>query len=184
MLIKFEEIKELRHGLPISEKDAYTIILNNMNEGKATGAIFLDLKKAFDTINHSLLIKKLNKCVITGSSLKWFVSNVSGRSQAVNTSSSLSDFKNIGIGIPQGTILGPLLFVIFVNSLPNCVNCKTIMYADDTTHMCSSNDASVLQSELNEHLSKTAPWFKENHLTLNIEKKKNLKSWFLVQDIF
>ena len=141
-------------------------ILNNMNEGKATGAIFLDLKKAFDTINHALLIKKLEKIYgISGNSIKWFISYLNERSQAVNVSSSLSDSD---IGIPQG----PLLFIIFVNSLPYCVNCKTIMYADDTTLMCSSNDASVLQSQLNDNLSKIASWFNENHLTLNNKKNK------------
>ena len=152
-----------------------------MNEGKATGAIFLDLKKAFDTINHALLIKKLEKDGISGNSLKWFISYLNERSQTVNVSSSLSDFKNIDIGIPQGTILGPLLFIIFVNSLPDCVNCKTIMYADDTTLMCSSNDASVLQSQLNDNLSKIASWFNENHLTLNIKKTN---SWLLVLNTF
>ena len=140
------------HSTTTTLLDATYFILNNMNEGKATGAISLDLKNAFDTINHNLLIKNLNKCGISGLSLKWFVSYLSGRSQAVNVSSSLLDFKNIGIGIPQGTILGPLLFIIFVNLLPNCVNCKIIMYADDTTLMCSSNDAFVLPSELNENL--------------------------------
>ena len=95
-----------------------------MNECKETGAIFLDLKKAFDTINHALLIKKLEKYGISGNSLKWFISYLNERSQAVNVSSSLSDFKNIDIVIPQGIILGPLLFIIFVNSLPDCVNCN------------------------------------------------------------
>ena len=160
------------HSTTTTLLDVTDFILNNMNEGKATGAIFLDLKKAFDTINHDLLIKKLDKYGISGASLKWFISYLNERSQAVNVSSSLSDFKNINIGIPQGTILGPLLFIIFVNSLPDCVNCKTIMYADDTTLMCSSNDASVLQSQLNDNLSKIASWFNENHLTLNIKKTK------------
>ena len=80
------------HSTTTTLLDVTDFILNNMNEGKATGAIFLDLKKAFDTINHDLLIKKLDKYGISGASLKWFISYLNERSQAVNVSSSLSDF--------------------------------------------------------------------------------------------
>ena len=160
------------HSTTTTLLDTSDYILKNMNDRKLTGAIFLDLKKAFDTINHSLLINKLKQCGISGSCLKWFISYLSNRSQAVNISSTMSDFKDVNIGIPQGSILGPLLFIIFVNSLPNSVNCKTIMYADDTTLICSSNDAATLQAELNGNLSNVASWLNENNLTLNIKKTK------------
>ena len=88
-------------------------ILSNMNEGKVTGAIFLDLKKAFDTVSHRLLLKKLHSYGITGHTLQWFESYLKNRCQAVNINSTLSDFKDINIGIPQGSILGPLLFIVF-----------------------------------------------------------------------
>ena len=149
-------------------------ILNNMNNGKVTGSIFLDLKKAFDTVNHDLLIQKLNSYGIKGIALNWFKSYLTGRSQAVNINSTLSNFKNIDIGVPQGSILGPLLFIIFVNSLPEAVNtsCKCVMYADDTTLLVSSSDPITLEHNMRSNLNKIAKWFQSNKLTLNIKKTK------------
>ena len=94
--------------------------------------------------------------------------------QTVNINSSLSRFKSIDVGAPQGSILGPLLFIIFVNSLPESVdtNCKCVMYADDITLLVSSSDPSILQNYLNLNLNKIANWFQSNNLTLNIKKTK------------
>ena len=94
-----------------------------MVTGKATAAIFLDLKKAFDTVNHRLLIEKLKRIGIKDNTLNWFISYLSNRSQVVSINSSLSDSKciDIHVGVPQCSILGPLLFIIFVNSLADCI---------------------------------------------------------------
>ena len=143
-----------------------------MNDGKATAAIFLDLKKAFDTVNHCLLIEKLKHIGIKDNTLNWFISYLSNRSQVVSINSSLSDSKYIDIGVPQGSILGPLLFIIFVNSLADCVSCKCVMYADDTTLLCSSKDSLTLQSELNANLNSISKWLNVNKLTLTINKTK------------
>ena len=143
-----------------------------MAEGKVTGAIFLDLKKAFDTVNHGLLLNKLKKFGIRGTELNWFKSYLSNRMQSVKVGSSLSNLKSIDIGIPQGSILGPLLFIIFVNDLPDSVICKTVMYADDTSLLVSSSDPSSLQNSLNHNLSNIAKWFRDNNLTLNASKTK------------
>ena len=141
-----------------------------MDEGKVTGAIFLDLKKAFDTVNPSLLIDKLNKYGISGTELNWFKSYLSNRMQSVKIGRSFSDLKSIDIGIPQGSILGPLLFIVFVNDLPDNVTCKTVMYADDTSLLVSSSDPSCLQNSLNRNLCNIASWFRKNKLTLNLSK--------------
>jgi hypothetical protein len=143
-----------------------------MNQGKITGALFIDLKKAFDTVNYHLLLQKLNHFGISGDALSWFSSYLGDRTQAVCINSILSDMKNIDIGVPQGSILGPLLFIIYVNSLPDCVDCKCVMYADDTTLLFSASDQTTLQLNMNNSLSKIARWFESNQLTLNIKKTK------------
>ena len=91
---------------------------------------------------------------------------------SVSVNSSLSDFKNIDIGVPQGSILGPLLFIIYVNSLPDCTDCKCVMYADDTTLLFTASDPTTLQFNMNESLPKIASWFNRNQLTLNTKKTK------------
>ena len=163
-----------KHSTNTALLDVTDYILLNANDGKVTASIFLDLKKAFDTVNHDLLLKKLNSYGIKGTTLAWFKSYLSDRTQAVNINSTLSDFKNIEIGVPQGSILGPLLFIIFVNSLPDSIHndCKCVMYADDTTLLLNSSDPTTLQNDLNSNLDKIADWFKANKLTLNIKKTK------------
>ena len=124
-------------------------------------------------MNHDILIKKLKHYGVEDNELLWFKSYLSNRCQTVNVNSTLSDFKPVNIGIPQGSILGPLLFIIFVNCLPNAVDkCKAVMYADDTSLMCKANTVSDLQIQLESCLSKVADWFKANKLTLNVEKTK------------
>ena len=160
------------HSTATTLIDVSDYILNNMNKGLITGALFLDLKKAFDTVDYDILLQKLYNYGVTGNTLTWFKSYLSDRIQAVNINSTLSDFKNVNIGIPQGSILGPLLFIIYVNSLPECVDCKCVMYADDTTLLFESSNSASLQLHMNDSLSKMAHWFKANKLTLNIKKTK------------
>ena len=94
--------------------DVQDFILNNTDMGYVSAALFPDLKKAFDTINHEaeLLINKLNSLGIKGNELNWFVSYLNNRVQAVNVGHSMSNFQGIKVGVPQGTILGPLLFIM------------------------------------------------------------------------
>ena len=119
-----------------------------------------------------LLIKKLMKYGISGIELNWFKSYLNNRTQLVKVGSSLSNPENINIGIPQGSILGPLLFILFVNDLPDSVFCKTVMYADDTSLLVSSSDPVSLQNSLNDNLDSIARWFRINKLTLNLAKTK------------
>ena len=160
------------HSTTTTLLDVSDHVLNNMNPGKVTGALFIDLKKAFDTVNNDLLLQKLQSYGVTNSALCWFSSYLYGRTQAVCINSTLSDVKDIDIGIPQGSILGPLLFITYVNSLPDCIDCKCVMYADDITLLFTASDPTTLQATMNDNLSKIAHWFQTNQLTLNTKKTK------------
>ena len=102
-----------------------------MDSGKITGVIFLDLVKAFDTVNHSILLEKLSCYGIHDDDLAWFQSCLSNRNQVVCNDDVYSDKQPVQIGVAQGSILGPLLFTIFLNDLPNILNNSKITYADD-----------------------------------------------------
>ena len=99
--------------------------------GKSIGAVFLDLSKAFDSIDHSLLLRKLQSYGVEGNEHKWFSNYLDGRKQRVKLEVSYSDWANVLRGVPQGSILGPLLFLLYVNDLPDVVTkCTVNMYAD------------------------------------------------------
>lgn len=108
-------------------------VLKNMDSGQLTAAVSLDLTKAFDTVNHELLVKKLSSFGLAKESIMWFQSYLSNRQQIVVMENNHSKPETISVGVPQGSILGPLLFLIFINDLPRCLqSCEATLYADDT----------------------------------------------------
>ena len=135
-------------------------ILDNMDDGQLTGVAFLDLSKAFDTVNHSRLILKLKSIGFSSHVCEWFESYLTHRCQVTVVDNYKSSVKPVNVGVPQGSILGPLLFIIYVNNLPNCItSCKISMYADDTViHYSSKSDKSI-ETKLNEDLLNVHKWF-------------------------
>ena len=150
-------------------------IKRNIDQGLMTGAVFVDLRKAFDTIGHSLLLKKLSSIGIKGKELKWFEDYLKDRTQTVGVGGVSSDPLSITSGVPQGSILGPLLFVLHVNDLPHSIrHCNVLMYADDTVLFCAGQNTSVIQETLNQDLSNISAWLQDNSLFLNTTKTETM----------
>ena len=140
----------------------------NIDQGNVNAVIFLDLKKAFDTVDHDILLSKLMKYGVHGSSYDWFRSYLGCHQQRCFINGSLSGDHFLTCGIPQGTILGPLRFIIYINDLPNCLlNSETRMYADDTHTAFASNNIQNINTVLNEDIARVEKWLTANKLTLN-----------------
>ena len=152
--------------------DIYEKLLYNVDKGLVTCSIFLDLSKAFDSVSHKILLRKLEKYGLQGSALKLFKSYLFQRHQFVCMNDNKSDLSLIEYGVPQGSILGPLLFLIYINDLPEVTNFFIKLYADDT-FLCAQNENIVaLEAEVNEELDKVYKWLASNKLTLNVKKSK------------
>ena len=152
--------------------DIYEKLLKNLSDKKSTCAIFLDLAKAFDSVSHDILLKKLRKYGIRGNVFKLFESYLSSRSQFVKCGNTMSSLVNILFGVPQGSILGPLLFLIYINDLPHATNFFVRLFADDTFLCAQENNLEKLQTTVNHELSKVYNWLAANKLTLNVSKSK------------
>ena len=152
--------------------DLYDNLLKNLDNKHFTCAIFLDLAKAFDSVNHEILLEKLKKYGVRGPCLDLFKSYLSNRWQYVNLSDEKSDLKLIDIGIPQGSILGPLLFLIYINDLPNASNFFVKLFADDTFLSLSCPNFTKLKKKTKAEIRKIYNWLIANKLTLNIKKSK------------
>ena len=143
----------------------------NIDKGLFNGVIFIDLKKAFDTIDHQILLMKLERYGVDTQSQKWFKSYLSNRTQRCNVSGNLSTLGEVKFGVPQGSNLGPLLFLIYINDLPNCLsNASARMFADDTSLTLSADSISGLEEIVNDELSRVHNWLIANRLSLNIAK--------------
>ena len=135
--------------------------------------LFLDLKKAFDTVDHNILTSKLRSYGVKSGTVKWLTSYLCGRLRVTRMGSETSTPKLVTCGVPQGSILGPLLFTIYVNGLPRAItNSQINLYVDDTALTVISKDKTELEKNLNKTLSPIAIWFKSNKLSLNVKKSK------------
>ena len=136
-----------------------------MDNGKLTGVVFLDICKACDSISHFTLLDKMKMLGISGLEPSWFNSYLTNRQQQCLVDSQLSRAEEIICGVPQDFMLGPLLFLLYINDLPNCLQFATpCIYADDTQLSTSSHDSAELAKQLNVDLDKIFHWPSLNKL--------------------
>ena len=152
-------------------QDMLSTIQTNMDKNRFSCAIFIDFKKAFDTVNHSILLKKLERYGIRGIVNDWFDSYLSGRSQTIEIDSYISSKESLSCGVPQGSVLGPLLFLLYINDITKASDIfNFFLFADDTNLLYANKDLDLLESTVNAELIKVCDWITANKLTLNIKK--------------
>ena len=145
-----------------------------MDKGHFIGMVLLDLQKAFDTVDHSILLMKLEGLGLGQDILRWFTSYLSERKQLVDVSGTFSHPREVTCGVPQGSILGPLLFLIYVNDMPAVVKNKLLLYADDSAIMVSGKSKSLIEKELSEDLEMVSHWLVDNKLSLHLGKTESI----------
>ena len=147
--------------------------LQNMDEGKPTICIFIDLKKAFDTICHKKLITKLDQMKIQGDALDIFRDYLSNRHHSTIVNGNESPPHPLYYGVPQGSILGPILFTLYINDICNVpLHSDICLFADDTALLCSGPDITSTAKNVQEDLNIIADWTRKNTLTINVKKTK------------
>ena len=164
-----------RHSTTTALVDVRDYLLQNIEEGFLTGVLFLDLKGAFDSVSQQILIYKLSMYGFGENELNWFRDYFCDRQQCVKVSGVTSDYRPVSRGVPQGSLLGPLLFSLFINDLCELsfnINTKIVLYADDTAIFCKSRNPDVAGKILQKELIMISNWLKQNELSLNIKKTK------------
>jgi hypothetical protein len=147
-------------------------ITKALNDGNFCIAVFLDLRKAFDVCNHDILLKKLEKMGIRGTALNWFKNYLAGRSQFVDINGNHSDALAINISVIQGSILGPILFLCYINDFYRATTLFSVLFADDTTGLGKGKKLNELTTYVNEELQKIANWLRANKMAINTNKTK------------
>ena len=166
------------HSTELAGLEIVDRIIQELDKNEIPINIYLDLSKAFDTLDHDILLQKLKFYGITGINLDVFKNYLSGRRQYVEFENVNSDIMHIKTGVPQGSVLGPLLFIVYINDIANASNIfKCISYADDTTltsilSLFGLNNTPHMYDNINTELDKISEWLKINKLSLNVDKTK------------
>ena len=137
-----------------------------------TGMILIDPQKVFDLIDHDVFLQKLYAIGFSKHTISRFQSYLSNRSFLVNLGNNFSQPASVSCGVPQGSILGPLLFLIYVNDMSQAVKCDLFLYADDTCLVCQHKDINKIENQLNENFWNICDWFVDNKLSIYFGEDK------------
>ena len=144
-----------------------------MNRGQLTGAVFVDRREAYDTVDHSRLLSKLPLYGINREELKWFENYLFDRKQYVHFDGVKFATQYVSCGVPQGSILGPLLFIVQLNDIDLQLNhCEIILYADDVVIYCAHKNCDNIEDQLNADIDQVAQWLVKNKLVINLKRTK------------
>ena len=176
-LEKYNLIYELQFGFRQKHSTSHALvsmieqIKSNLDTGKFAAGVFLDLQKAFDTVNHSILLKKLEHYGIRGRVNDWFASFLKDRKQFVTIDSTDSATNDVEYGVPQGSVLGPLLFLLYINDLRHCLtNSISRHFADDTNILLCHSSLKTIRKTLTKDVENLFDWLCANRLSLNTQK--------------
>jgi len=148
-------------------------IIDGCDSGCHTGMILIDLQKAFDTINHDILLDKMKFMRFSEETIGWFKSYLSNRKFFVNVETTFSESANLKCGVPQGSILGPLLFLLYINDLPQAIDdCDVRLYADDTCISFKHKNVKTIEGKLNKDFNTLCDWFLDNKLSIHFGEDK------------
>ena len=143
-----------------------------------TGVILINLQKAFDKIDHDILLQKLYAIGFSKNSVNWFRSYLINRTFLVNLGNAFSQPACVSSGVPQGSILGPLLFLIYINDMSQAVKCNLFLYADDTCLVCQRKDVNEIEKQLNKDFENNCDWVVDIKVSIQFGDDKT-KSIFL-----
>ena len=149
------------------------MILNGAQNGKHAGMILINLQKAFDTLDHKFFLDKMKRIGFSDKKMEWLHPYLTNRAIFVSLGAAFLEAGTINCGVPQGSILGPLLFLLYINDIPEALsNTHTYLYADDTSIFCQHKDVTEIENVFNKEFANVCHWFVDNKLSIHFGEDK------------